>query len=423
MKKIFITLILVTLVFPFNQVLAATPLAKHLSGRILLAVGQGGEAWYVNPSDLKRYSLANTPETIKEVGIGITDKNLARIPAASAKAKSISASDKKFINRVKGRIFIQVQDQGQAWYVNPSDGRRYSLGSNADVRSLVAKFGLGISNVNLSQIVIANSSLAPVIKNTATPAIPYDLSYLTQKINSLVNAERVKAGLTPLLWNDAVAAVAEQHSQDLAKENLAITGLNKACDYFLIHHEGFTFGFYQDDRLKSSGIEYFSASGENIAMQGGKNIEFQSSEIVADQNAIESCIAKVEMANNDLKTQLESDISTAEKTNLIMTELSQRKLEYAAEAPVDIVNISYSSNDEMASEIVLGWMNSPGHRANILNPEYDEAGIGLAYVNGYIIATQDFITRSNCGFKGAPCCPSYSCFVPNMCEINSGICE
>ena len=30
-------------------------------------------------------------------------------------------------------------------------------------------------------------------------------------------------------------------------------------------------------------------------------------------------------------------------------------------------------------EIVDGWMDSPGHRANILRPEFREIGIGLAY--------------------------------------------
>ena len=30
-------------------------------------------------------------------------------------------------------------------------------------------------------------------------------------------------------------------------------------------------------------------------------------------------------------------------------------------------------------EIVEGWMDSSGHRANILRPEFQEIGVGLAY--------------------------------------------
>lgn len=36
------------------------------------------------------------------------------------------------------------------------------------------------------------------------------------------------------------------------------------------------------------------------------------------------------------------------------------------------------------------WMNSPGHRANILSTNYDEIGIGVYYNNGKYYATQIF---------------------------------
>ena len=101
---------------------------------------------------------------------------------------------------------------------------------------------------------------------------------------------------------------------------------------------------------------------------------------------------------------------------MIKTEITKRQAELAAEITVNVVNVTYTSNDEMASQIVLGWMASPGHRANILRPEYNEAGIGVAYVNGYIIATQDFITRVTCGFQGAACCPVRECYQPTLCQ-------
>lgn len=42
-----------------------------------------------------------------------------------------------------------------------------------------------------------------------------------------------------------------------------------------------------------------------------------------------------------------------------------------------------------AAEVMEGWMNSPGHRANILTPEYEEIGIGV-FGRYY---TQMFMTR------------------------------
>jgi uncharacterized protein YkwD len=44
-----------------------------------------------------------------------------------------------------------------------------------------------------------------------------------------------------------------------------------------------------------------------------------------------------------------------------------------------------------ADEVMSGWMNSPGHRANLLNPNMTEIGLGLAYTaGGYPYWTQDF---------------------------------
>ena len=45
-----------------------------------------------------------------------------------------------------------------------------------------------------------------------------------------------------------------------------------------------------------------------------------------------------------------------------------------------------------AAEVMNAWMNSPGHRANILNPSYTEIGVGLAKdKNGSCYWTQMFI--------------------------------
>lgn len=49
------------------------------------------------------------------------------------------------------------------------------------------------------------------------------------------------------------------------------------------------------------------------------------------------------------------------------------------------------SVNEAAKRAVDGWMNSPGHRANILNPDYTLAGTGCAITkNKKIKATQVF---------------------------------
>lgn len=58
----------------------------------------------------------------------------------------------------------------------------------------------------------------------------------------------------------------------------------------------------------------------------------------------------------------------------------------------NIIGVGYvSSNAEsIAKAQVQSWMQSPGHRSNILNRDYDSLGVGVAYDGLYYISTQDF---------------------------------
>lgn len=55
-------------------------------------------------------------------------------------------------------------------------------------------------------------------------------------------------------------------------------------------------------------------------------------------------------------------------------------------------NLFTSTNlPQPATAAVEGWMNSPGHRANILRPEYRETGIGVWRVGNTYYFTQLFL--------------------------------
>jgi len=73
-------------------------------------------------------------------------------------------------------------------------------------------------------------------------------------------------------------------------------------------------------------------------------------------------------------------------------------------SPFDMMNnfgIKFSSAGEniaygqrTATEVMTGWMNSAGHRANILGSSYTEIGVGLAKkTDGTCYWTQQFIGR------------------------------
>ncbi|MFH1822300.1 MAG: zinc-ribbon domain-containing protein [Patescibacteria group bacterium] len=126
----------------------------------------------VNKADANIYSL------IIKLGLGISNPDIAKIPVADANfigddsdadglsdlAEVVFGTDKNladtdndgyndkeeimtgfnplgegslgidqnFANKQKGKILLQVEQNGEAWYVNPGDGKRYYLGNPAD---------------------------------------------------------------------------------------------------------------------------------------------------------------------------------------------------------------------------------------------------------------------------------------------------
>ena len=57
-----------------------------------------------------------------------------------------SAYDKELSERLKGEILLQVESQGEAWYLNPTDNKRYYLGRPADAFGIMRELSIGISN-------------------------------------------------------------------------------------------------------------------------------------------------------------------------------------------------------------------------------------------------------------------------------------
>lgn len=184
-----------------------TNLAKQLAGKILLQVQDHGEAWYVDITSLKRFYLADGARAygaLRRFGLGITNKDLAKIPVGIEKrffdqdtdgdgladkleeglgtdqskkdsdgdgvsdyteiitnrtnplGTGILAIDTALANKLKGRIVLQVEGRGEAWYINPADGKRYYM-KNGDAAYQVMRFlSLGITNDNLHKINIGD---------------------------------------------------------------------------------------------------------------------------------------------------------------------------------------------------------------------------------------------------------------------------
>jgi hypothetical protein len=200
MKKTFAILLLITLlIYPTHPTNAGQ---QEYRGRIFLQVQNHGEAWYVEPASGKRIFLGRPDDAyavMRSQGIGISDRDLAKIAVAptnlsnsidtdsdglsdsvenafgtttgdadtdhdgyndrtevlsghdplSKKRLPISAS---FTRQHAGKIFLQTQKKGEAWYVDPLGLKRHFLGRPEDAFGVMRSLGTGITNSNLEKI-------------------------------------------------------------------------------------------------------------------------------------------------------------------------------------------------------------------------------------------------------------------------------
>jgi uncharacterized protein YkwD len=154
------------------------------------------------------------------------------------------------------------------------------------------------------------------------------VSELEKRIHVLINEARRKHGLSTLAGNDALSRIARKHSSDMAKRN-----------YFSHYSpEGHDFLY----RYKQEGYSCSVPVDERIYL-GAENIF---------QNNLYDRIVYVN----------------------------------------DVANYEWNSMARIAETTVQGWMNSPGHRKNILTPHWKSEGIGV------VVSPDDkvYITQNFC---------------------------
>ena len=65
-----------------------------------------------------------------------------------------SAEDISFAKKNAGKILLQVEEHGEAWYVNPENLKRYFLGRPQDAFTVMREQGQGITNLDLNKILV-----------------------------------------------------------------------------------------------------------------------------------------------------------------------------------------------------------------------------------------------------------------------------
>lgn len=152
-----------------------------------------------------------------------------------------------------------------------------------------------------------------------------DLKLLQAAVRALTNRERAAHNLTELRHDQALEQAAEEHSQAMRDRN------------FFSHTSPVPGRRTVGDRVRAAGFNG-RGFGENIATSFGIQYETGRQVFIPSQNG------------------------------------GYFSYDYQGEP---IPPHSYLS----AAEVVVGqWMDSPGHRENILRPEYRYLGVGAAYV-------------------------------------------
>ena len=187
--------------------------------------------------------------------------------------------------------------------------------------------GTGVIFLGIALVVALPGAVSAESARRSNPPPELHADDLAQRIHALVNVERKKAGLTTLAWNKALAAIAQEHSRDMADRN-----------YFAHESpEGRDFGYrYQQAKF-------------DCAVRAGKLI-WTGAENIA----------------------LSRLYNSFHRVNNITT--------YDWNTPADI-----------ARKTVEGWMVSPGHRVNILTIHWRQQGIGVVIASeNQILITQNF---------------------------------
>ncbi|MCK4554502.1 serine protease [Candidatus Parcubacteria bacterium] len=113
----------------------------ELTGLILLKVEKNGEAYYIYPEDNSRYYLgrpADAFSVMRKLGLGATHEFINSYTI--------------YPDHVLGKILIDVEQNGEAYYIYPKDKKAYYLGRPADAFRIMRELGLGITDSDLNKI-------------------------------------------------------------------------------------------------------------------------------------------------------------------------------------------------------------------------------------------------------------------------------
>lgn len=130
-------------------------LTERLRGRLLLEVEGKGEVYYVDPETGEKEYLADGEAAhalLRRRALGITTANLETIPIGEEASDASVCDVSTLAKRLRGRILLEVESHGEAWYVYPENCRRYYVGTFDRAYEVMKRLSLGIKTEHLAKI-------------------------------------------------------------------------------------------------------------------------------------------------------------------------------------------------------------------------------------------------------------------------------
>ena len=241
-----------------------------------------------------------------------------------------------------------------------------------------------IDSITRAELKEATSVAVVVVSNSSgSSEMPqYNISSLERLVQQKVNKERTQRGLKALKWDSTLSQVSRLHSADQAGDNVMTTRPDSPCTYPLIRHEGLDGNESVLDRT----LEFtrdFRRVGENI-------VAFPLTTKLIYRYSKSSGPTKcptLEPYNTSSEVDFDERVEAFEEAG----ELRERIVESLE--PVQWIDREWIEEEDIAEKAVRLWMNSEGHRRNILREHYTHGGIGIELVNNYIIITHVMIER------------------------------
>lgn len=252
----------------------------------------------------------------------------------------------------------------------------------------------------------------------------YNEETIANLIHLEVNNARLANNQTELSFDNVIAGVAKQHSQDMALNDyfnhVSLEGVGPdqrgidagylICGDIETRQQMESFRVRQDKNVSdktefnqrmlahnaqvrayntdminpNSDIRDFHPNQDLIDRQRKQQLDNNRKLLDNEATQLNAVSRQLDIEYDELITKNDR-VHKGFSENLAQTGIWNSQTELAG-----IITYDWKTEQEIAFEIVNGWLNSPGHRENLLNTWDSSEGVGVVIQGDNLLATQNF---------------------------------